>query len=138
MTLLFVYGSLKQGFPNAHVNRGERLPGVYRTSQRLPMYLLGEGQVPCLVLAPGSGEQVLGELYRVDAAALEAMDRLERLGDVDGYLRQAIDVETVGAASAEIINAFAYMKRPEQLPAQAPRVGPLAEYQIEHSRHLRW
>jgi gamma-glutamylaminecyclotransferase len=138
MTLLFVYGSLKQGFPNAHVNRGERLPGVYRTRQALPMYLLGDGQVPCLVLAPGSGHQVSGELYRVDAAALEAMDRLERLGEADGYLRESVEVETVGAASAEIVSAFAYMKRPEQLPAQAPRVGPLAEYQIEHSRHLRW
>jgi hypothetical protein len=66
------------------------------------------------------------------------MDRLERLGEADGYLRESVEVETVGAASAEIVSAFAYMKRPEQLPAQAPRVGPLAEYQIEHSRHLRW
>jgi gamma-glutamylaminecyclotransferase len=138
MTLLFVYGSLKQGFPNAHVNRGERLPGMYRTHQALPMYLLGDGQVPCLVLAPGSGHQVSGELYRVDAAALEAMDRLERLGEADGYLRESVEVETVGAASAEIVSAFAYMKRPEQLPAQAPRVGPLAEYLVEHARHLHW
>lgn len=138
MTLLFVYGSLKQGFPNAHVNSGERIPGVYRTRQPLPMYLLGDGQVPCLVLAPGSGEQVLGELYRVDASGLAAMDRLERLGESDGYLRQSVEVEAVGPQKSEVVSAYAYMKRPEQLPPQAPRVGPLAEYTMEHARHLHW
>lgn len=138
MTLLFVYGSLKQGFPNAHVNRGERVPGVYRTRQPLPMYLLGDGQVPCLVLAPGSGEQVLGELYRVDVSGLAAMDRLERLGEVDGYLRETIEVEAIGSESPELIKAYAYVKRPEQLPPQAPRVGTLAEYLIEHAKLLRW
>ena len=28
VTLLFVYGSLKQGFPNTHVNTGLRRPGL--------------------------------------------------------------------------------------------------------------
>jgi len=138
MTLVFVYGSLKQGFPNAHVNSGERMPGVFRTNQRLPMYLLGDGQVPCLVLAPGAGHQVLGELYRVDAEGLAAMDRLERLGEADGYLRHAVEVEEVGPASPVAVSAFAYMKLPGQLPAQAPRVGPFVEYSIEQSKHLWW
>lgn len=138
MTLLFVYGSLKQGYPNAHVNSGERMPGVFRTRQPLPMYLLGEGQVPCLVLSPGAGHQVLGELYRVDSEGLAAMDRLERVGEADGYLRHAIELEDMAAEPAVAISAFAYMKLPAQLTAQMPRVGPLTEYSIEHSKHLSW
>jgi gamma-glutamylaminecyclotransferase len=49
MPLLFVYGSLKQGFPNEHVNTGRRVSGQYRTRERYAMYLLGPGEVPCLV-----------------------------------------------------------------------------------------
>ena len=49
MDLLFVYGSLKQGFPNAHVNSGRRRPGSYLTRERLPLYLVGAGHLPCLL-----------------------------------------------------------------------------------------
>ena len=53
MPFIFVYGSLKQGFANEHVNTGRRLPGQYRTQGSI--YLLGPGEVPCLVLPPGPG-----------------------------------------------------------------------------------
>lgn len=138
MTLLFVYGSLKQGYPNAHVNGGERIPGVFRTRQTLPMLLLGDGHVPCLVLSPGGGHQVRGELYRLDDASLAAVDKLERVGEADGYLRQTIEVEDVASELPGPITAFAYVKLPEQLPAQAQRIGPLLEYSLEHAKRLYW
>ena len=78
MTLLFTYGSLKQGFCNQHINTGERVAGDYRTRDRLPFYLMGDGHVPCVIHAPGTGHQVVGELYRASAQALADMDRLER------------------------------------------------------------
>ena len=51
MHLLFVYGSLKEGFPNFHVNKGRRVPGTYRTVQPYPLFL-ANGQLPCLLDAP--------------------------------------------------------------------------------------
>jgi len=34
---VFVCGTLKDGFPNFHVNRGRRVPGEYRAEQRYPL-----------------------------------------------------------------------------------------------------
>ena len=33
---IFVYGTLKQGFRNFHINRGTRLPGEFITEQAFP------------------------------------------------------------------------------------------------------
>ena len=54
MHLLFVYGSLKEGFPNFHVNRGRRRPGSFVTAQPHELWLLG-GQLPALFAAAGDG-----------------------------------------------------------------------------------
>lgn len=138
MTLLFVYGSLKQGFPNSHINTGARIPGAFRTRERFPLYLLGDGHVPCLVLSSGLGHQVLGELYSVGDEGLAAMDRLERLGEPDGYLRLAIEVESVDTEASQALSALVYMKAPSEVVAAAQRAGPLVEYSLEHAKHLWW
>ncbi len=39
---VFVYGTLKEGFRNFHVNRGTRLPGEFVTEQAFPLYVIGE------------------------------------------------------------------------------------------------
>lgn len=136
MDLLFVYGSLKQGFPNAHVNTGQRLPGSFRTRQRLPFYLVGAGHLPCLVLQPGQGLQVLGQLFEVTAADLAAMDRLERVDDPHGYRRVRIGVEHVEDGRA--VDAFVYVQQPSKLEPSQALIGPLAEYTLAHARHLHW
>ncbi len=50
-TLVFVFGTLKQGFPNFATNRGCRVSetetGRYRTQQRYPLYLVGPRHSPC-------------------------------------------------------------------------------------------
>lgn len=136
--LLFVYGSLKQGFPNAHVNTGVRLPGRFRTRERLPMVLLGEGQVPCIVLSPGAGHQVLGEVYRVGGDDLATIDGLERLGQPDGYRRCAIAVESLDAEPQVVLDAFVYAKSPSQVGDALSRSTPLAEYTLDHTLHFKW
>lgn len=138
MSLLFVYGSLKQGFPNTHVNTGLRRPGAFRTRERLPLFLLGDGHVPCLVLSPGAGHQVHGEVYEVEAAALAVLDRLERLGESNGYQRVGIEVEAIGAGRPEVLTVEAYVKSPEQVATESPRVGPLVEYTGEHAARFSW
>jgi gamma-glutamylaminecyclotransferase len=136
MSLLFVYGSLKQGFPNAHVNTGRRVPGNFRTLQRLPFYLAGAGRLPCLMLQPGHGLQVSGQLFEVDAADVAAMDRLERVGEPQGYRRVRIEVQEVD--DGHVIEADVYVQQASRLDPSNALIGPLAEYTLEQSRHLRW
>ncbi len=138
MPLLFVYGSLKQGFANEHVNTGRRRPGRYRTRERIAMYLLGDGEVPCLILGADGGSQVVGELYEVDEPALESMDRLERIGEPQGYERVLVTLEVADDASAGTLRAFAYVKRAECVPADVPRIGPLAEYTPDLAARFAW
>lgn len=138
MPLVFVYGSLKQGYPNTHLNSGVRQPGTFRTCQRLPMYLLGEGHVPCLVLSPGTGHHVQGEVYQVTEDSLAVMDRLERLGEPNGYLRITIEVETINADRTETFTVQVYAKSPEQGVSEGQRIGPLVEFTSEQAARFRW
>ena len=101
MPLLFAYGSLKQGFANAQLNPGRRVPGQYRARERFPLYLLGDGEVPGLFAPPGSGHQVIGELYEVNDEEFQRLDRLERVGEPEGYERVQIAVERFDLAAVE-------------------------------------
>lgn len=137
MHLLFVYGSLKEGFPNFHVNRGQRLPGDYRTLQPHPLFVVG-GRLPCLLPLPGQGLRVRGQLFRVDDVALAKMDRLERVGEPGGYQRARIAVERIDLPAPTLHEAFVYLQDPALLDGPGPHLGPLAEYLPEHARTLRW
>lgn len=139
MALIFVYGSLKKGFVNEHVNTGRAVPGRYRTRERYPLYLLGEGHVPCLVDVPDHGEQIVGELYEVDDAGLARMDRLEEVGEPGGYERIEILVERTDAvASAPAQRAHVYVRHERDIPPGTPRIGPFGEYTPEHAKRFRW
>jgi len=136
MPLLFVYGSLKEGFPNHRVNRGRRVPGEYRTAQAYPLHLV-ESVLPCLFLQPGAGVPVQGQLFEVDSAALAAMDALERIGEPGGYHRVTIEVAEMDTP-ARTLQAFVYVQDPVLLQRSGPHPGPLAEYTMEHAKALRW
>ena len=140
MTRIFVYGTLKQGFANAHINRGVRVPGVYRTRERHTMVLLGDGHVPTLVLTPGEGHAVVGELYDVDDETLTGMDALERIGEPGGYLRVPIELVAHGDGvdATDVLVADVYVRPPEHLQGVAERIGPLAEYTLAHQARFRW
>ena len=136
MSLLFVYGSLKQGFPNAHVNTGRRVGGDFRTLQRLPFYLVGAGHLPCLVLQPGQGLQVRGQLFEVSAADPAAMDRLERVDEPQGYSRVRIEVQQVD--DGRVFEVDVYVQQASRLDPTNTLIGPLDEYTLDHSQRLRW
>lgn len=133
-TLVFVFGTLKAGFPNFGVNRGRRVGGVFRTVQPHPLYLMGERHVPWMIDAPGSGRCVAGEVYAVDAAALAAMDELEGVGRADGYHRKALQVQ---GDDASVVTAQVYMKHAEQVTQGNVRAGPLDEYTLAHAALYR-
>jgi gamma-glutamylaminecyclotransferase len=134
-TRVFVFGTLKAGFPNFGVNRGRRVGGVFRTVDRLPLWLVGDRHVPWLIDSPGDGEHITGEVYEVDAAALAAMDELEGVGRPDGYHRATIRVRADGDGAEWPVQI--YMKRPDQLVRAEVRQGPLAEYTLAHAARYR-
>ena len=90
--LVFVFGTLKENFPNHHKNTGVRQPGSFCTRDRYPLYLVGERHSPWLLEQPGVGHRVTGEVFEVTNAGLAAMNALERVGERDGYHRTAVSI----------------------------------------------
>lgn len=135
---IFVYGTLKEGFRNFHVNRGARLPGEFVTEQAYPLYVIGEFGLPWLVHEPGRGRRVTGQVFEVDDEALAAMDVLERIKDADWYTRRALTVQPVGGGAPLLV--LAYFGSSARLAAEPQHHGPLAEYteahQVLYRKHL--
>lgn len=138
MQHLFVYGSLKQGYANAHVNTGRPVAGRFRTREPFVLCLHGAGEVPCLLSPSGEGHQVFGELYEVTPEDLERMDLLERVGDPDGYERLDIDIERIDTTTPTLYPAQAYLKRAARVPLADRRTGALQEYLPEHAARFHW
>ena len=135
--LVFVYGTLKEDFPNFAKNTGTRLPGLFTTAQRYPFYLVGERFSPWLVNRHGEGERVRGQVFEVDAPALAAMDTLERITEADGYRRVLLALEPVPAHNGNRLQAFAYLKQAEYFAPSPANIGPLREYTQEHAALYR-
>ncbi len=125
---LFVFGTLKQGFGNFHVNRGQRVAGDFVTCEPHPLYVVGPRHLPWLLPRPGQGLPVTGQLFEVDDAALAAMDHLERVHEPDWYQRGRIRVRPADDASAPAVEAFVYFGSEAGLKGKAVHTEPLAEY----------
>jgi len=131
MHSVFVFGTLKEGFPNAGTNKGSRVAGEFFTINRYPLYLVGERYSPWLVLSEGEGFQVRGQVFTVDEATLGDMDRLERVHEADGYRR--VQVQVFSESSNEEMQVFVYVKPAQQLEGMLVQLGPIAEYELEHA-----
>jgi gamma-glutamylaminecyclotransferase len=126
-----VFGTLKQGFPNHHVNKGERMPGTFKTADKFLLYLVGPRNTPWLVDDPGRGMRIVGEVYRVSEEMLAQMDVLERINEPDGYRRISIPVmNQVGST----FQAAIYVKPLAQLAGVETNCGPISEYTLEHAK----
>jgi gamma-glutamylaminecyclotransferase len=130
MPLVFVYGTLKEGFRNFHINRGTRVAGEFVTVERFGLYVIGEFGLPWLVPARGEGHPVVGQVFEVDEATLVAMDRLERIDDAGWYRRCTLRVRPASGGAA--IDAWAYLGSPERLAHEVIHHGPLPQYLPEH------
>lgn len=131
--LIFVYGTLKKGFPNHdRYMRQARLVGTYRTRDRYRLVLNGKRHSPCMLAGDGQGRQVIGELYAVDQAGLDQMDRLERIDLPDGYRRHCIKVDRVAGPTQDSRDVFVYLKAPALV--NDPRSGNLETYTPEAAR----
>ncbi len=132
---VFVFGTLKQGFPNSSQNSGSRVSGEFLTKDRYPLYLVGERHSPWLVLSRGEGFQVRGQVFMVDDATLKVMDRLERIHQADGYRR--VQMPVISESTSEEMQVFVYVKPAEQLEGMRVQLGPIAAYELEHSSLYR-
>ncbi|MEJ8857985.1 gamma-glutamylcyclotransferase family protein [Variovorax robiniae] len=135
MERVFVFGTLKEGFPNFATNEGRRVEGEFVTLERYPMYLVGERHSPWMIDLPGQGHCVAGQLFEVDEAALARMDALERITEPDGYRRLRIRVAKRGE-ELDAVEAFVYLQ-PTMPAASDIRVGPLDDYSPAHASLYR-
>lgn len=131
MHAIFVFGTLKAGFPNSDANRGARIAGEFLTSKRYPLYLVGGRYTPWLVHSEGEGFQVRGQVYLVDDAALGHMDRLERVQASNGYRR--VKMSVISESTDTEMQVFVYVKSPQQLEDMQIQLGPIAEYELQHA-----
>ena len=137
LTLLFVYGTLKQNFFNH--NRYLREAELHGNASYLyqartvveyplvirPRHLPPATCGPVLMDLPGTGEHIDGEVFEVNPACLEAMDILEGVRS-GAYYQKTISVERISDAVAtdgEIssVECVAYFYPPkEELLAARP------------------
>ena len=93
MHRLFIYGTLKRGFPNftPFMDNAHYVEDA-RTMQAFPLVIGGKWFSPCLIDEPGSGHRVIGELFDVNDVDLEKLDQLEAIDLSNGYRRINIAV----------------------------------------------
>ncbi|MGI4861553.1 MAG: gamma-glutamylcyclotransferase family protein [Janthinobacterium lividum] len=133
---VFVYGTLKEGFPNFDNNLGKRVPGTFKTVQRFALYLVGYRHSPWLLHSESQGAQeaqVEGQVFEVDDDALQAMDRLERIDMPDGYRRLTIHVVALDDLKRIAVPVHAYLKPADMLPEDGIMLGPLTAYELSHA-----
>ena len=135
MYKVFVFGTLKEGFPNFKTNRGHRLAGTYFTESSYPLYLVGDRYVPWLVLDDGKGYKIKGEVFEVSKATLVEMDQLERVSHADGY--QRIKLNIIQEETGGIFEAHVYGKTSAQLEDAVIQSRLKNEYTLEHAKRFR-
>lgn len=104
---IFAYGTLKRGWPNHALMRNCLYEGTFVTVERYPLVVGGKFYTPYLLNRAGDGNNVRGEVYRVDDDELAMLDVLENIGD--NYHRQRVLVRPVKDRSFAV-EAFTYLK----------------------------
>jgi gamma-glutamylcyclotransferase (GGCT)/AIG2-like uncharacterized protein YtfP len=128
---VFVYGTLKRGYPNNPLLEGSEFLGEAVT---VPTYKMVRTSFPVIMPDP-SGKPVSGEIFTVDDATLARLDQLEREGR--SYDRVMIDA-TLPLSNGERLptRAFIYVGREDRFGEIFAR-GPLYE-QANERGELDW
>lgn len=123
--LVFVFGTLKQGFPLHDSGlKGSRFLYRCKTVAPYPLVIAGPYFAPMMFDEPGTGLRVVGELYAVDDAGLARLDAIESVG-IPGNLRSPISVAPLHKGPP--VAAFAYMK--SRLLAKPIHATDISDYQ---------
>jgi gamma-glutamylaminecyclotransferase len=98
---VFVYGTLRSGYSNHYrCLRTATFVGQATTSERYTMIDVG---FPVL-LTPGQGHPVHGEVYEVDADTVERLDMLEGKGRMYDRVRKYVRM-----SSGELVRLYYYV-----------------------------
>mmetsp|Transcript_31209 Transcript_31209/g.89553 ORF Transcript_31209/g.89553 Transcript_31209/m.89553 type:complete len:331 (-) Transcript_31209:92-1084(-) len=141
-TILFVYGTLKRGFTNharylafSEAKKKAAFLGSATTEEKYPMvirppHVKPTTCAPVLIDKAGSGHCVHGEVYKVDADTLAALDILE--GVRSGfYYKKAIQVvlaESAPGSSGSLGCQAYFFPETEELMALPPHPSYLQEH----------
>ncbi len=106
--LVFVYGTLKRGFPNFGYMDGSTFLAEAATIDAYPLVVGGQWFTPYLMPEKGEGHRVKGELWDVPSALMPALDRLEATHLPNGYRRERIPVLVTGAQKP--VEAWVYFR----------------------------
>ena len=134
MHQVFVYGTLKRGYPNAHIGMPRAaFLGDYRTTERYPLVIGNRWFSPYLISEPGIGFQVTGEVYAVDDAVLAEFDHLESVHLPDGYRRVEIAIEPFASGAPPpgplLTKAWTYLR--ERRHIDIIHEGPMETYPLD-------
>ena len=136
---VFVYGTLKRGYPNNPLLEGSEFLGEAVTvltykAVNVPILNMVWTSFPVVMPDP-SGKPVAGELYTVDDATLARLDQLEREGR--SYDRVMIEATSPLSNGERLTTqAFIYVGREERFGEMFAR-GPLYE-QVNERGELDW
>jgi len=140
--LVFVYGTLKRGFGNHWLieemiaGGHAEFVGIGRSEERYPL-VCGPYQVPFLLYLNGFGEHVFGEVYAIDAYALQRFDELE--GTTKGhYVRRSIRLRLLKMAEDEdVLESQAYFAANSYTPQMwmKTRHNCLCNYSVEETKN---
>ena len=123
--LVFVYGTLKRGFPNHHYMTGARFISMARTVDAWPLVVGNAWFTPYLLPERGSGHQVTGELWEVPDVMMPSLDELESTHLPNGYRRERIQIEAEDGSGRH--DVWAYLR--ERRHINVIHTEPMAEYQ---------
>ncbi|XP_075708563.1 protein O-mannosyl-transferase TMTC4 isoform X3 [Rhinoderma darwinii] len=121
MHIIFVYGTLKKGQPNANVMTDPKhgkavFKGTGRTIDKYPLVIAQEANIPFLMNVPGTGHHIAGEIYSVDDQMLQFLDEFESCPDMYQRTIKRIEIVEWGGkddspeerAAANAIECFVY------------------------------
>ena len=102
---VFVYGTLKKGFPNSHCLTGTKYIGEALTVDKYPLVIASRYNIPYLLGAKNLGNQVAGEVYDVTDSQLKVLDTLE---GYPGYYNR-ITIPVLTGVDSEVISCYTYV-----------------------------
>lgn len=107
---LFIYGTLKRGYPNHDEYLAkEKYVGECRTVEKYPLIIANKWFAPVMLHEPGKGKNIKGELYQVNGTTLSALDSLEHTHEARGYKRLLIEIQNI--ENNRIVLAYSYFKK---------------------------
>lgn len=128
MHRVFVYGTIKRGFPNDITGKIDfRFLGNFRTVEAFPLVVGGKWFSPYLIDEPGIGRRVSGEVLEVDDEGLRQLDRMEGTHVANGYRRISAKIENNDGKPP--FDAWTYVKGRDAI--EGIHSEPMAEYELD-------